>query len=85
MMKYMLAQKSLVKPKLVSIRHGLFNRLVIFPSSHRLKREIRLEHLKAQRDYCFSLNKTILLQEKKPLIMKMIFRQVCFHQMMRVQ
>lgn len=85
MMKYMLAQKSLVKPKLVSIRHGLFNRLVIFPSSHRLKRETRLEHLKAQRDYCFSLNKTILLQEKKPLIMKMIFRQVCFHQMMRVQ
>ena len=73
------------KPKSVSLRLGEFSRLERFPSSHLLKREILLVHLKAQKDFCFSQNKTILLLEQKLLTTKMIFKRACFLRMMRVQ
>lgn len=83
MMKYTQVLMSPAKPKSVSLRLGLFNRLVKFPNSHLPKREIPLAHLKAQKDFCFSQNKTILLREQELLTMKMIYKRVCSLQMMR--
>lgn len=85
MMKYMLALHSPAKQKSVSLRLGQFNRLAMFQNSHLLKREIPLAHLKAQKDFYFSQNKTILLLEQKLLTMKMIFKRVYSLQMMKVQ
>jgi hypothetical protein len=85
MTKSMQARKSQAKQKSVSIRHGLYNKLVTYQSFRHLKREIRLAHSKAQKDFCFSLNKTILLLEQKLSTMKMIVKRVFFLPTMRVE